>query len=477
MLKVTVGDLRFAWAILGFLLVVDLLGKSAPWFLAAAAPWILGALILGLPSSSKKLTGSLGALLASSVPTASVTLIGALFVLAIVMVGMTGALLLLTAGACTVVVIGAFGRTGLLQAAVRALPAVVPTIAVLGAAEFLLRSDAIASKFGFPTWKKSWSDQHYDRLEEHNVFGFRSRYEQVRRRPGTLRVLALGDSFTWGFEIGQADSAWPALLERTLGSYASQPVEVINMAFRGYTTANEAELLRRVGWQFDPDLVLIQFLVNDALPSGPDFVSAGEPTHSIIPRTLRKEGAVGSSALLSIADRLVNAALNRGLPFERYFDLYSESNPGWRQLREALQEMGDSAATRKVPIAIILFPYLAPGEWTPKTYVFKDIYHQVAKAAADAGVETIDLIPEFAAAGRDWRSWWVMPFDSHPNVDAHFLTAHAVAEYLAKRGWLARQGDSQTTVGQGVLPPQSSPGLSLQLSPLARPGQTERPGH
>lgn len=43
----------------------------------------------------------------------------------------------------------------------------------------------------------------------------------------------------------------------------------------GYTTANEAELLRRLGWQFDCDLVLVQFYINDALPSGDNFARVG----------------------------------------------------------------------------------------------------------------------------------------------------------------------------------------------------------
>lgn len=47
------------------------------------------------------------------------------------------------------------------------------------------------------------------------------------------------------------------------------------MARAGYTTPNEAELLRRVGWQFDPDLVIVQFFVNDALLSSPNYGREG----------------------------------------------------------------------------------------------------------------------------------------------------------------------------------------------------------
>ena len=83
------------------------------------------------------------------------------------------------------------------------------------------------------------------------------------KAPGTLRVLALGDSFAFGHGVG-ADEAYPKELERLLAR-PSRPVEVLNLGVPGYNTAQELALLRRAGAELDPDLVLLGCYVGNDL--------------------------------------------------------------------------------------------------------------------------------------------------------------------------------------------------------------------
>jgi len=86
------------------------------------------------------------------------------------------------------------------------------------------------------------------------------------------------------------------------------------MAQRGYTLANEAELLRRLGWQFSPDLVVVQFYINDALPSGPNLQRVDSrwliPRRSLLP-TFARDGTIGSSAALAVLETMYNRVLGR----------------------------------------------------------------------------------------------------------------------------------------------------------------------
>lgn len=81
--------------------------------------------------------------------------------------------------------------------------------------------------------------------------------------PGpTRRIVLLGDSVSFGLGVDQ-DGIYAALLERRLRRESRQPWEVVNLAIFAYNTADELEALRRDGLKHRPELVLLQFYMND----------------------------------------------------------------------------------------------------------------------------------------------------------------------------------------------------------------------
>jgi hypothetical protein len=97
----------------------------------------------------------------------------------------------------------------------------------LAAIEGVLAWGPVARRLGTPAELAKWGRIGPD-ARDANYFGFRSPYEDTRRRPGVRRVIALGDSFTWGSKIASSDSTWPALLEQILiGEPNGRPTEVI----------------------------------------------------------------------------------------------------------------------------------------------------------------------------------------------------------------------------------------------------------
>ena len=90
-----------------------------------------------------------------------------------------------------------------------------------------------------------------------NEFGNRGPAHGPERRPGTYRILVLGDSFTEGVHVGE-EELFTALLEQ------DDPVlEVVNAGVGGYGTVQELLFLREEGRKFDPDLVIKMFYGND----------------------------------------------------------------------------------------------------------------------------------------------------------------------------------------------------------------------
>jgi lysophospholipase L1-like esterase len=86
-----------------------------------------------------------------------------------------------------------------------------------------------------------------------NSLGLRAPEIGSKERP---RILAFGDSFTWGWGVAQGEE-WIAVAGRELGC------EAINCGVNGYGTENELALLERVGPELSPDLVLVGFFAND----------------------------------------------------------------------------------------------------------------------------------------------------------------------------------------------------------------------
>jgi hypothetical protein len=77
------------------------------------------------------------------------------------------------------------------------------------------------------------------------------------RRPGVPRIVALGDSFTFGDEVGDGD-AWPRRLAGELPG-----VEVLNLGVHGYGHDQMLLYLQEEGIRYRPDVVLLGFLSDD----------------------------------------------------------------------------------------------------------------------------------------------------------------------------------------------------------------------
>lgn len=95
-----------------------------------------------------------------------------------------------------------------------------------------------------------------------NGRGLRDRREFAYAKPaGTLRVLAIGDSHTQGYEVRQ-DATFSAVLERYLRHHGVR-AEVLNAGVSGYSNAEELAYLENEGYRYHPDVVVLGFYGND----------------------------------------------------------------------------------------------------------------------------------------------------------------------------------------------------------------------
>ena len=150
--------------------------------------------------------------------------------------------------------------------------------------------EAVGYSKYFPGDKK-WTDSP-DRSERWpvriNNRGFRGADFEVEKAPGTLRILTMGASSTFGYH-DRDDETYPFLLERELQRRAGpgQRIEVINFAIPHAMTDNVLAMFLAEGVELRPDLVTFYEGANDAAVIEPRPGTA--PT-----RSLRQRAADGS---------------------------------------------------------------------------------------------------------------------------------------------------------------------------------------
>jgi lysophospholipase L1-like esterase len=84
------------------------------------------------------------------------------------------------------------------------------------------------------------------------------------RADGSPRILAIGDSCTWGWHVAE-DESYPAVLQRLLETRSGpKRFAVVNAGFPGYTSYQGLVYLRENGVALAPRVVVMGFGFNDA---------------------------------------------------------------------------------------------------------------------------------------------------------------------------------------------------------------------
>ena len=247
-----------------------------------------------------------------------------------------------------------------------------------------------------------------------NNRGLRDREIEAVKPPGTTRILMLGDSIVFGWGVRQ-DETLPVFLERELKSAGQQKVEVINTGVGNYNTAMEVAYFLEHGVSYTPDVVILNYFINDAEPT---------PTYSDVPWLERH---LYSYAVLGGAwDGFKRRIFGEEQDWRSYYaGLYADGAPGWAKAQASIAKLATYCREHGIRLIVSNIPELHEL----KTYPFPDVQAKVQAVAAANGVEYVDLLPAVQAEAPE--SLWVTVPDPHPNKLAQELMAQRLAGYLA----------------------------------------------
>jgi lysophospholipase L1-like esterase len=290
---------------------------------------------------------------------------------------------------------------------------------------------------------------------EINSHGFRGP-ETPLEAPGRTRIVALGDSITFGNDLAY-DETWPARLERELRA-AGQATDVLNLALGGYDTAQEVATLEALGIPFAPAHVILGYCVNDlgvvsmSLETTLADEDRGNPLFaSRLVQWLEERGSTraqlralyernreetyartfaGEIEPLDEALRPRVAALRADLertPSAEHELASRRVPPRWYaserrlgRLQHVLARLASLAETHGFRVTVLLVPYLEEDALIAQGL-------ELVRALAErCGFEVLDPTATFRAEGL--ASLRIRPEDPvHPNARGHELLARALA--------------------------------------------------
>jgi hypothetical protein len=271
----------------------------------------------------------------------------------------------------------------------------------------------------------------HDRLVLINSLGFRGTEITPDPAPGTLRVLALGDSQTFGNGLDLSET-WPQQLEHVLQAASGSGWQVINAGIPGTDTWQHEILLRRLLAAIHPHAVVLALYVNDVVPRhDPRNVDA-----SMLTNTWRKH-----IIYLFKRSSVVTWAYHLLLPWYARQSMGGDSvedvvlsggndtraERGWGQVEHSLTQMKELCDSRGVGLLVAILPRRdqVSGQHPGR------VYNERARRITEThGIAAVDLLPSLSAEYRVHRDKLFIPWDGHNAAAANHVIAARMAEKL-----------------------------------------------
>jgi hypothetical protein len=277
--------------------------------------------------------------------------------------------------------------------------------------------------------------------------GLRKRSEPLPADSSAMRILVVGDSFTFG-DGNKEDDIWVRVAERALREPAGRArgvgVEFVNAGIEGFDTRSELYLLKELAPKVRPAAVVLAFVANDVYTNQPATSPPPKPPSG-------KRGGVFSLHIVAWAKRM---AMQNDRLYARLFLLtarraYYATAPDahvTRQIeitRNLIGEMAAYCRERGIQLFVVSIPQEFAVISTAHDFHFDGVNPQVidqqlAPSARESGCVWIEALPRLAAVYRDWHRNLFYRVDGHLTPEGNRVLGELVAATLMPSAWGAR---------------------------------------
>jgi hypothetical protein len=271
-----------------------------------------------------------------------------------------------------------------------------------------------------------------------NDHGWRDYDYSYAKRPGTFRIIALGDSVLNGHGV-RTQEVFAKHLERRLnGGKQRGNFEVVMLAIGALNTVQEAHLLQVEGLKYEPDFILLTYILNDA-DYGHSLRRAKEHKVSTWQRfrQLLKHSSVIYYSYRGLEElgwklgiQLVGGAeLGKRQIASDYYTKIHNDQERWDKVASSLAKISALSQKQKIPYCLVIFPVFYQLE----RYPWAAVHQKVTTAAQSLDFEVLDLLETYKTVDeKSVRLGWGDFI--HPNAVGQAMAGDAIYDFLIEKG-------------------------------------------
>jgi lysophospholipase L1-like esterase len=288
-----------------------------------------------------------------------------------------------------------------------------------------------------------------------NRLGLRDDEVTIPKPAGTVRLVAVGDSVTFGYGVRLEDT-WVKALERRLNAAGRGRYEVINAGVEETGIEYYESFIRTEAPALEPDLVLVGLVLNDVRSYGGEQrpVDQGVTASALrlargVNATLVLNSHLYLASYLSLKSVLYGLGLidvNRAHAYD--FAALTEPSPvqdrAWESTEKHLRTTIDAARGRGWPIAFVVFP-VEPQLGSAAAELYRRRLGMVISRGAEAGepqhrlarffaaqdVPMVDLMAAYRNRGDVFLRNAAISHDPvHPSPVGHAIAGDAIHRFL-----------------------------------------------
>lgn len=282
-----------------------------------------------------------------------------------------------------------------------------------------------------------------------NSFGFRDIEHPKHKDDQTIRILGLGDSFTFGWGVS-LENTYLKQLETTMLQATGRSVETINTGVPGWGLNQYYICLKEFGIQFTPDIIMVGYWPDDL--NGPPVDKLGPVPNAqweAESHIRMRGGLLHHSRLFNFFTYLADQIKykNRSKRIPHLHDAGARraewaKNPDFliadsgqditdkrsKLLKDHLSRINALAATYGAPLIVLFIPdysQLFHPEFQHINRIIRAISHEL-------GIAFLDMTPLYEAT-EESHSNYFWPLDGHTNEVGHQAIAQALIPVLCER--------------------------------------------
>ncbi|UCC30762.1 MAG: SGNH/GDSL hydrolase family protein [Phycisphaerales bacterium] len=283
--------------------------------------------------------------------------------------------------------------------------------------------------------RRGWSRSKEYRFEyRHNSQGLRDEEHSIEKPHNVFRILALGDSFTWGVGADYEDT-YLVRLEQLLNKRGAghKRVEIIKAGVPRHFPEIERLQLEHYGIKYAPDLVLVAFVSNDIADTvrGLDALRPTSKEGYLISKRSERIGALGTwlyihwhTARIALGAYLSGTEQPEKKPASLNDITSEQRKAAWAKVEEEYDRMYAIAHGSGAGFVVAHLPRAGLEEGPAK---------HLARIIERKPYEFIDVLPDMRASRMKAAKPLYWPKDRHCTPEGYAVIANTLYRELTHR--------------------------------------------